>query len=119
MYDRGEIRNIPLGNGNAVIFTPSTGGYFSPMCHQVYPNDLGGSSQPLHFNMMRFRLGCWYLRANDLKLKSTNIPRRERVCLLCLRVRHLNLVDDEEHVVFECPFECVRNKYKGYFSGAN
>ena len=24
----------------------------------------------LHFNMMRFRLGCWYFSANDLKLKA-------------------------------------------------
>ena len=70
----------------------------------------------LNFNMMRFRLGCWYLRANDLKLKSTNISRGERVCQLCLRVRHKNLVEDEEHVVFECPsFECVRNKYRDLF----
>ena len=50
----------------------------------------------LHFNMMRFRLGCWYLRANDLKSKSTNIPRGERVCQLCLQVRHMNLVEDED-----------------------
>ena len=60
--------------------------------------------------MMKFRLGFWYLRANDLKSKSTNIPR------LCLRLRNMNLVEDEEHVVFECPsFECVRNKYRDLF----
>ena len=51
-----------------------------------------------------------------MKLKSTNIPRGERVCQLCLRVGHLNLVEDEEHVVFKCPsFEWVRNKYKDLF----
>ena len=38
----------------------------------------------LHFNMIRFRLGCWCLRVNDLKLKSDNILRGERACQLCL-----------------------------------
>ena len=28
----------------------------------------------------------------------------------------MNLVEDEEHVVFECPsFECVRSKYRDLF----
>ena len=41
VHDRGEVKEIPLGNGDAVLFTPSTGGYCSPQCHQALPNDSG------------------------------------------------------------------------------
>ena len=35
---------------------------------------------------------------------------------MCLRVRNRNMVEDEAHVVFECPsYECVRNKFRDLF----
>lgn len=51
---------------------------------------------PLHCmrTLIRFRIGCMPLRIHMHGLK-----RKERTCKFC----HLKLLEDEKHIVFECP----------------
>lgn len=60
-----------------------------------------------HRCLIRLRLGCWQLRCRD-----HTIPRHCRTCMLC----DTNCIDDEQHVVFECPrFHRLRLFYHHLF----
>ena len=56
----------------------------------------------------------WRLSNHDLKIETgrySGLPREERVCELCL------ILEDEFHVVFECPlYEEVREKHREFLA---
>ena len=59
--------------------------------------------QHMYQNTARFRLGCWPLLMNTARKRSTGrLPRHERCCPECMN-RGIHAVEDEMHVVFECP----------------
>ena len=63
-----------------------------------------------HKCLMRWRLKVWPLRANT----DTGTPRPLRVCRFC----SCGLIEDEKHVLLECPaYTALREKY-GLTSGA-
>ena len=60
---------------------------------------------------IRFKLGGHNLRIELGRWKNRE-PREHRVCLRC----HEQALDDERHLVFECPvFEPLRRKYRHLF----
>ena len=66
---------------------------------------------------IRFRVGAWKIRVNDINFKSS--ARVERVCDHCRSLNNgagTTECEDEYHVVFQCPLyaEC-RDKYTQLF----
>ena len=68
-------------------------------------------------NYIRFRLGAWQIRVNDINMKS--IARMERVCDHCRSLNNgagTTECEDEYHVVFKCPlYADCRDKYTQLF----
>ena len=60
-----------------------------------------GTSMPRehHKALIRFRLGCWDLEVSRLARASEHRPRAERTCRVCQG----GGVEDERHVLLECP----------------
>ena len=53
----------------------------------------------LHQRLMSFRLCSWPLQVNKPYAYGTVVPRSDRFCPSC----NLQLVEDERHVLLECP----------------
>ena len=68
-------------------------------------------------NFIRFRLGAWQIRVNDINFKSS--ARVERVCDHCMSLSNgagTTECEDEYHVVFQCPlYADCRDKYTQLF----
>lgn len=68
-----------------------------PLVKRLLPH-LHFSAPESHLKaLFRFRLGCCGLRVHDFNLH--HVRRSERTCRLC----HTGGVEDERHVIFECP----------------
>ncbi len=52
-----------------------------------------------HIALMRFRLGRWDLDVSSFARKPVRKPRAERTCRVC----NSSSVEDEKHVLMECP----------------
>jgi hypothetical protein len=67
----------------------------------------------IYWSMSRFRMGGWKLQVNVQRRRTTGrLPRDQRLCPLCL-ARGQHYMEDELHVVFECPaFEGLRVEYR-------
>ena len=62
------------------------------------------------FNLLRFRLGAHSLRVAEGRWER--LPRDRRLCERCTE----GVVEDEFHLVFECPaYDSVRTKYPELF----
>lgn len=60
--------------------------------------------------LMRLRTGAHHLRVETERWKQPRIPRSERVCEKCTLG---NMVEDEFHLLFECPaYHHIRIKYE-------
>ncbi len=53
----------------------------------------------VHTTLMRFRLGCWDLDVSRFARQPGRKPRGERTCRMCGGTE----VEDELHVLLECP----------------
>ena len=86
-------------------------------------SDVGGAAPYVHYaepvnaqallSLVRFRLGVHNLRMATGRWDNT--PRHERLCRKCTQ----QSVEDEMHVVFECPwYQSVRAKFASLFVAA-
>ena len=65
--------------------------------------------------LLRFRMGCHRLPRDEGSWARPRVPRLERLC----RLYATNTLDDEKHLVFECPeLDCFREQCP-IFSGAH
>lgn len=73
-----------------------------------HPHMRAAIPRELHVCLMRFRLGCWHrLEVNRARRRSgPRTPRAQRCCPHCLSLLpplRRRCVEDELHVLFECP----------------
>ena len=70
------------------------------------------------YNLTRFRMGAWKIKANSIHLHHIN--RNQRYCSFCADNHNNNVVEDEEHVLFHCPeYDICRQEYPELFLGTN
>ena len=63
-----------------------------------------------HMRLMRFRLCAWDLAAN--RSQGRRLLPEERVCLPCVRAGRGHPIEDEKHVLLECPeHQALRDEF--------
>jgi len=75
------------------------------------PHMLRPEVMPFHHRVLaRLRAGCWPLAVNSGRMQK--VPRGERVCGHCRLNLNLQQVEDERHVLLECPkYDPIRARY--------
>lgn len=116
---RNRICNSLLGNARTTVTYPKFHAYVEWVGLRKADERPPHLSQVMNHAhqtcLLRFRLGCWSIlevNKDRKKKQGQRRPRAQRLCIKCNR----RCVEDELHVLMECPFyHTIRTQYSNLF----